>query len=66
MFAAFIILPTRFWPRNDRELPFLAIALFFCSPRSNGSGIQKRDEREERGGVSSRFLSDKSSTRTGY
>ena len=26
MFAAFIILPTRFWPRNDRELPFLAIA----------------------------------------
>ena len=27
MFAAFIILPTRFWPRNDRELPFLAIAL---------------------------------------
>ena len=21
-----IILPTRFWPRNDRELPFLAIA----------------------------------------
>ena len=23
-----IILPTRFWPRNDRELPFLAIALF--------------------------------------
>ena len=29
MFAAFIILPTRFWPRIDRELPFLAIALFF-------------------------------------
>ena len=28
MFAAFIVLPTRFWPRNDRELPFLAIALF--------------------------------------
>ena len=22
-----IILPTRFWPRNDWELPFLAIAL---------------------------------------
>ena len=28
MFAAFIFLPTRFWPRIDRELPFLAIALF--------------------------------------
>ena len=27
MFAAFIFLPTRFWPRIDRELPFLAIAL---------------------------------------
>ena len=26
MFAAFIFLPTRFWPRIDRELPFLAIA----------------------------------------
>ena len=25
-FAAFILLPTRFWPRIDRELPFLAIA----------------------------------------
>ena len=25
--AAFILLPTRFWPRTDRELPFLAIAL---------------------------------------
>ena len=29
MFAAFIFLPTRFWPRIDRELPFLAIAPFF-------------------------------------
>ena len=29
MFAAFVLLPTRFWPRTDRELPFLAIALFF-------------------------------------
>ena len=28
MFAAFIFLPTRFWPRIDRELPFLAIALY--------------------------------------
>ena len=28
-FAAFIILPTRFWPGNDRELPFLAIAHLF-------------------------------------
>ena len=27
VFAAFILLPTRFWPRTDRELPFLAIAL---------------------------------------
>ena len=26
VFAAFILLPTRFWPRTDRELPFLAIA----------------------------------------
>ena len=30
--AAFILLPTRFWPRTDRELPFLAIALL-CSTR---------------------------------
>ena len=29
MFAAFIFLPTRFWPRIDRELPFLAIALYY-------------------------------------
>ena len=29
MFAAFILLPTRFWPRIDRELPFLAIALVY-------------------------------------
>ena len=27
VFAAFILLPTRFWPRIDRELPFWAIAL---------------------------------------
>ena len=27
VFAAFILLPIRFWPRIDRELPFLAIAL---------------------------------------
>ena len=27
VFTAFILLPTRFWPRIDRELPFLAIAL---------------------------------------
>ena len=26
VFAAFILLPTRFWPRIDRELPFLAVA----------------------------------------
>ena len=31
MFAAFIFLPTRFWPRIDRELPFLAIAQTFLS-----------------------------------
>ena len=28
MFAAFVLLPTRSWPRTDRELPFLAIALY--------------------------------------
>ena len=36
MFAAFVFLPTRFWPRTDRELPFLAIALdssYFRTPR---------------------------------
>ena len=26
---SFVLLPTRFWPRTDRELPFLAIALLF-------------------------------------
>ena len=41
MFAAFIFLPTRFWPRIDRELPFLAIALCFLSMGKNdGCGLR--------------------------
>ena len=37
MFAAFIFLPTRFWPRIDRELPFLAIAQNKKHPPEVGS-----------------------------
>ena len=34
MFAAFVLLPTRFWPRTDRELPFWAIALLYSIPQN--------------------------------
>ena len=43
MFAAFILLPTRFWPKIDRELPFLAIALYFYP---SARGFKKKEERE--------------------
>ena len=40
VFAAFKLLPTRFWPRIDRELPFLAIALFFTAVERAGARIR--------------------------
>ena len=44
VFAAFILLPTRFWPRTDRELPFLTIALLFSTEgRGGGQGLGSRE-----------------------